>query len=95
MEAKKICKNYPTETGQKLGVIRANFCLHLNIYGFSYKKRTLCELHIFQEKKMQKRGVYLLTLAAMKNVILSTGDRPFGQFLDYGDDNVSLSVTSS
>ena len=53
----------------------------------------LCELHIFQENA--KKGVYLLTLAAMKNVILSTGDRPFGQFLDYGDDNVSLSVTSS
>ena len=29
----------------------------------------------------------------MKNVILSSSDRPFGQFWDYGNDNVSLSVT--
>ena len=37
----KICKIYPTKTGQKQGVIRANFCLHPNIYVFSYKKWTL------------------------------------------------------
>ena len=43
MEA-KICKNYPTETGQKLEVIRANFCLYPNIYIFSYSKKwTLSE----------------------------------------------------
>ena len=37
----KFFKNYPTETGQKLGVIRANFCLRPNIYVFSFKKWTL------------------------------------------------------
>ena len=53
-------------------------------------------LALYKKQSVEKEGGKNSTnflLFFMKNVILSSSDRPFGQFWDYGNDNVSLSVT--